>query len=63
MPQMRGGELARRLAAKKPGLKTMFMSGYLDGEALLGEEGPTSFLQKPFTLEALAHAVRRLLDS
>jgi PAS domain S-box-containing protein len=63
MPQMRGGELARRLAAKKPGLKTMFMSGYLDGEALLGEEGPTSFLQKPFTLDALAHAVRDLLDS
>jgi two-component system, cell cycle sensor histidine kinase and response regulator CckA len=63
MPQMRGGELARILAARKPGLKTMFMSGYLDGEALLGEEGPTSFLQKPFTLDALAHAVRELLDS
>jgi PAS domain S-box-containing protein len=63
MPQMRGGELARILAARKPGLKTMFMSGYLDGEALLGEEGPTSFLQKPFTLDALAHAVRQLLDS
>jgi two-component system cell cycle sensor histidine kinase/response regulator CckA len=62
MPEMRGGELARRLIAMRPGLKTLFMSGYLDGEALLGEEGPTSFLQKPFSLDELARAVRQLLD-
>ncbi len=62
MPEMRGGELARRLVAMKPGLKTLFISGYLDGEALLGAEGPTSFLQKPFSLDELARAVRRLLD-
>jgi two-component system, cell cycle sensor histidine kinase and response regulator CckA len=62
MPEMRGGELARRLVAMRPGLKTLFMSGYLDGEALLGEEVPTSFLQKPFSLDELARAVRQLLD-
>jgi PAS domain S-box-containing protein len=62
MPEMRGGELARRLVAMKPGLKTLFTSGYLDGEALLGEEGTTSFLQKPFSLDELARAVRQLLD-
>jgi two-component system cell cycle sensor histidine kinase/response regulator CckA len=62
MPEMRGGELARHLVAMTPGLKTLFISGYLDGEALLGEEGPTSFLQKPFSLDELAQAVRRLLD-
>jgi two-component system cell cycle sensor histidine kinase/response regulator CckA len=62
MPEMRGGELAQRLVAMKPGLKTLFISGYLDGEALLGEEGPTSFLQKPFSLDELARAVRHLLD-
>jgi two-component system, cell cycle sensor histidine kinase and response regulator CckA len=62
MPEMRGGELARRLVAMRPGLKTLFISGYPDGEALLGEEGPTSFLQKPFSLDELARAVRLLLD-
>jgi PAS domain S-box-containing protein len=63
MPQMRGGELARRLTADRPGLKTLFMSGYLDGEALLGEDGPAAFLPKPFTLGELARAVRELLDA
>jgi len=62
MPQMRGGELARRLGRDRPGLKTLFMSGYPDGEALLGEEGPTAFLQKPFSLDELARTVRELLD-
>ena len=63
MPQMRGGELARRLRDDRPGLKTLFMSGYLDGEALLGEEGPAAFLQKPFSLAELAQTVRELLDA
>jgi two-component system cell cycle sensor histidine kinase/response regulator CckA len=63
MPQMRGGELARRLRQGRPGLKTLFMSGYLDGEALLGADGSAAFLQKPFTLDELAHKVRELLDA
>jgi CheY-like chemotaxis protein len=28
MPQMNGRELARRLEARRPGLKTVYMSGY-----------------------------------
>jgi CheY-like chemotaxis protein len=63
MPQMRGGELARRLREARPGLKTLFMSGYLDGEALLGADASAAFLQKPFTLDELAHKVRELLDA
>ena len=63
MPQMRGGELARRLCQARPGLKTLFMSGYLDGEALLGADGAAAFLQKPFTLDQLAYKVRELLDA
>jgi len=63
MPQMRGGELARRLRQARPGLKTLFMSGYLDGEALLGADGAAAFLQKPFTLDQLAYKVRELLDA
>jgi PAS domain S-box-containing protein len=63
MPQMRGDELARRLGEDRPGLKTLFMSGYLAGEALLGEERSAAFLQKPFSLADLARTVRELLDS
>jgi CheY-like chemotaxis protein len=65
MPQMRGGELAKRLREDRPGLKTLFMSGYLGGEELLGEAGAASsaFLQKPFSLTELAETVRELLDT
>jgi two-component system cell cycle sensor histidine kinase/response regulator CckA len=62
MPQMRGDELARRLGQDRPGLKTLFMSGYLAGEALLGEAG-SAFLQKPFSLGKLTQTVRELLDT
>jgi CheY-like chemotaxis protein len=62
MPHMRGGELARRLVDERPGLKTLFMSGYLGGEELLGDGEPAAFLQKPFSLDDLAHTVRKLLD-
>jgi PAS domain S-box-containing protein len=65
MPVMRGGELAQRLSLERPGLKVLFMSGYLDGEAALGEglNAQTAFLQKPFTLADLTLNVRQLLDS
>jgi CheY-like chemotaxis protein len=63
MPHMRGGELARKLTALRPDLKVLFMSGYSDGEELLGDAAHTAFLQKPFGLDLLAAAVRRLLDS
>jgi DNA-binding NtrC family response regulator len=59
---MRGGELAKRLCRDRPGLKTLFMSGYLDSEAELGEAESAAFLQKPFSLAELARTVRDLLD-
>jgi PAS domain S-box-containing protein len=62
MPGMRGNELARRLAAARPRLKVLLMSGYLDGERLV-EAGRSGFVQKPFTGEELARAVRALLDA
>ena len=63
MPQMRGGELARLLAERRPGLKTLFMSGYPDGESLLRDDMSAAFLQKPFSLGELARSVRELLDA
>jgi signal transduction histidine kinase len=65
MPGMGGRELAQHLSVIKPDLKILFISGYIDDVGLHAghEEGSSSFLQKPFTPEALARAVRELLDT
>jgi two-component system, cell cycle sensor histidine kinase and response regulator CckA len=65
MPGMGGRELAQHLSVIKPDLRTLFISGYMDDVGIMTgqEEGTSSFLQKPFTPEVLARAVRSLLDA
>ena len=65
MPGMGGRELAQHLSVIKPDLRTLFMSGYMDDVGIMAgqDEGTSSFLQKPFTPEMLARAVRNLLDA
>jgi CheY-like chemotaxis protein len=65
MPGMGGRELAQHLSIIKPDLRTLFISGYMDDIGIMAgqEEGMSMFLQKPFTPEVLACAVRNLLDS
>ena len=65
MPGMAGRELAQHLSVIKPDLRTLFISGYMDDVGIMAgqEEGTSSFLQKPFTPEVLARAVRNLLDA
>ena len=65
MPGMDGRELAQHLSVINPDLRTLFISGYMDDVGIMvgQEEGTTSFLQKPFTPEVLAGAVRNLLDA
>ncbi|MCC6159997.1 MAG: PocR ligand-binding domain-containing protein [Deltaproteobacteria bacterium] len=63
MPEMNGRQLHDALSALRPDLPVLFMSGYTgDTIARHGvlEEG-TDFLQKPFTLDQLAHALRDAL--
>jgi DNA-binding response OmpR family regulator len=65
MPDLRGPELARRLVQQRPGLVTLFMSGYMDDA--LGDDPtalavPVDFIQKPFSPSALAARVREMLD-
>ena len=64
MPEMNGRELAKRILAIHPGIKRLFMSGYTaDIIAHRGvlEEG-VHFVQKPFSIQALAAHVRQALD-
>jgi len=65
MPGMNGKELKQRLEKLKPGLRTVFMSGYTPDvvaqRGILDED--VVFAQKPFTLEALASKVREALGA
>jgi DNA-binding NtrC family response regulator len=65
LPGMNGIALAARVAALRAGVRVLFMSGYTSVEGIpanaVGGER-FGFLQKPFSREALARAVRELLD-
>ncbi|HWY55059.1 MAG TPA: response regulator [Terriglobales bacterium] len=64
MPNIGGRELAHRLTPLRPEMKVLFMSGYSEQSALdidaTSQSAPV--LQKPFSLDALARNVRRVLD-
>jgi two-component system, cell cycle sensor histidine kinase and response regulator CckA len=63
MPGMNGKELATRLEAELPGIKSLYISGYTDNT--IGYHGMldsgVAFLQKPFTVEKLMQKVREVL--
>src|SRR5205085_9160469 len=62
MPRMRGPELAKRLKRLLPDLKVVYMSGYTEefSESASVLEG-ASFLQKPFSRDALLRQVHDTL--
>ena len=64
MPGMSGRELAKRVAAARPNIRVLYLSGYTE-DAIIHEgalEPGTGFLQKPFTLQVLARKVRKVLQ-
>lgn len=65
MPKMGGEELAERIAAERPAVKIMFVSGTIDSEFVRGREttGKPILVSKPFELRTLAGKLRDLLDS
>jgi two-component system, cell cycle sensor histidine kinase and response regulator CckA len=65
MPGMNGRELWERLAARRPGLKVVFMSGYTEDVVVSRgvTDGRGGFLQKPFTGAQLTAALRGVLDA
>lgn len=65
MPGMDGRRLAALLVAQRPQLEVLFISGYPD-KAISHNgdlESGLSFIQKPFTPDALVQKVRAVLDS
>jgi two-component system, cell cycle sensor histidine kinase and response regulator CckA len=64
MPEISGPELSRLLAAGRPDIAVLFMSGYAEHEIVhRGIVNPqVSLLSKPFSAEALLQSVRECLD-
>jgi len=67
MPGMKGPDLYREVAALRPDIRVVYMSGYTDdvlGRMGISVNGETSvrFVQKPFTIEHLVAAVRKAVE-
>jgi two-component system, cell cycle sensor histidine kinase and response regulator CckA len=64
MPGLRGYEVARVVAATRPGIKILYMSGYAE-EVLVGPPAlaASALIQKPFAVDALARRVREMLEA
>ena len=64
MPDMNGKDLFMRATEKYPGIRVLFMSGYTDN--VIAHHGVldkgVQFIQKPFSVKALAVKVREVLD-
>jgi FixJ family two-component response regulator len=64
MPQMSGKQLAEVLCAERPGLRTLYMSGYT-ADLLAGADVPDhsfDLLHKPFNRSELLCRVRSALE-
>jgi two-component system cell cycle sensor histidine kinase/response regulator CckA len=64
MPRMNGLEVAKYLAADRPSIKILYMSGY--PETVVSEQERLSpgryFLRKPFLAPTLARKIRQVLN-
>jgi two-component system, cell cycle sensor histidine kinase and response regulator CckA len=65
MPGMNGWELGKRMRARWPGLRVLYISGYTEDAAQEGSisEPGCAFLQKPFLPVDLLSTLRKLLDA
>ncbi len=64
LPRGRGNELAAQLAIERPGIRVLFMSGYVDDETLEHAILPAHarLLSKPIVVDELLQGVRAALD-
>jgi DNA-binding response OmpR family regulator len=65
LPNMNGRELYEKAALIRPDMKALYMSGHMDD--VISPHGvleqSTHFLQKPFSIRALANKIREVLDA
>jgi len=64
MPEMGGKETFERIREINPEVKILIASGYSQGDntAEILEQGGSGFIQKPFTMTALAQKIKELFD-
>jgi len=60
MPHMDGRQTLRALRELDPGVRALMVSGYSEDDTAEGllEDGARGFLQKPFDVDAIAHAIQ-----
>jgi two-component system cell cycle sensor histidine kinase/response regulator CckA len=63
MPKVNGLVLAERLSRERPGIRVLYISGYIEKAMLLKKVPDAVLLQKPFTPDALVTTVRQVLAS
>lgn len=63
LPELSGSDLAEKLLERRPGLKILFMTGYIEGDIVqrcINDLG-ASFLDKPFVPSVLLQHVREAI--
>jgi len=64
MPDIGGGEVFDRLRSIRSDIKVLLASGYAMGDAsAIIDRGCNGFIQKPFGMEKLSHAIREVIDN
>ena len=65
LPEQGGRQVVDALRARRPGIAALFMSGYAEDAVLRQHVAAAGapFVQKPFTADQLAAAVRATLDT
>jgi CheY-like chemotaxis protein len=65
MPGISGRELVSRLEVIRPGIKSLYVSGYTDTAIVHNGmlDSGVAFLQKPFTVDDLTRKIREVLNS
>jgi len=61
LPGENGGEMAARMRRQNPGLRVLFVTGYVDQIVVLKDAGE-EYLLKPFCSEVLLRKVTELMD-
>lgn len=62
-PHMNGRKLAERIRPSRPGMRVLYISGFVDDDIVVDEieHGMANFLPKPFTPDILLESVRLAL--